>query len=101
MGPSILPNVYTMNRKYGGLNPAIDKVIATQGSDDPWLYVGINEAPNADFPVATAQCDNCGHCIDLHASRDDDHPSLKQQRRDIAGNLTKWIREAQKTKPAN
>ena len=101
----ILPNIYKKNREYGGLNPAIDRVIATQGSDDPWLYAGINEAPNADFPVSNAQCDNCGHCIDLKKPPTGDaaareHHALKQQRRDIAGNLTKWIREAQKTKPA-
>eukprot|EP00744_Colponema_vietnamica_P011132 GILI01015663.1.p1 GENE.GILI01015663.1~~GILI01015663.1.p1 ORF type:complete len:479 (+),score=119.79 GILI01015663.1:96-1532(+) len=91
----ILPNTYQFNRKYGGIKPNTTRVIATQGSDDPWQYAGVNISPGPEYPVARAQCDTCGHCGEMQPPTPTDPLSLQQQRVSVAGNMTKWIREAQ------
>jgi hypothetical protein len=36
-------------------------------------------------------CDNCGHCIDLHAETENDDPKVKEARKKITDIIRKWI----------
>ena len=63
-GLSIFPNTSAFNERYGGANPALTKnatrIIAANGSDDPWQGACVQQTLSASYPETTAACDGCG-----------------------------------------
>jgi len=45
-------------------------------SDDPWQRASVWFSPSDSQPYHLAQCDNCGHCMDLHAPSETDPAPL-------------------------
>ncbi|CUG93411.1 serine carboxylase, putative [Bodo saltans] len=90
-GPTIFPDVYAFNAKYGGLTPYASNVIALQGADDPWSTTGVRTSLGVNYPAVIADCEDCGHCGDLMTPSDTDPVSLQQQRVQIANYLDIWL----------
>lgn len=38
-------------------------------------------------------CENCGHCVDLHAPRSDDPQILKETRERITQRIKEWLKK--------
>jgi hypothetical protein len=90
-GPTIFPDVYAFNAKYGGLTPDATNVIALQGADDPWSTTGVRTSLGVNYPAVLADCEDCGHCGDLMTPSGSDPVSLQQQRLQIAHYLDIWL----------
>ncbi|ORC85190.1 serine carboxypeptidase S28 [Trypanosoma theileri] len=90
-GEMQLPDTFAFNKKHGGSHPAATRVVATQGSDDPWLPAGVTETLNEEYPVLIAQCNGCGHCGDLSEPSSSDPPSLVAQRMTLRNYLDTWF----------
>eukprot|EP00760_Papus_ankaliazontas_P020757 PhM_4_TR18501/c0_g1_i1/m.56639 len=89
--PDTLPDTFAFNQKYGGFTPNATHVIALQGSDDPWMPVGVTESLGPLYPEYTAHCDTCGHCGDLGAASASDPTDLTKQREFIRATLLGWL----------
>eukprot|EP00331_Platyophrya_macrostoma_P013879 CAMPEP_0176422864 /NCGR_PEP_ID=MMETSP0127-20121128/9968_1 /TAXON_ID=938130 /ORGANISM="Platyophrya macrostoma, Strain WH" /LENGTH=598 /DNA_ID=CAMNT_0017803757 /DNA_START=203 /DNA_END=1999 /DNA_ORIENTATION=+ len=89
--PTVFPDVYAFNAKYGGLTPDATNVIALQGSDDPWSTTGVRESLGPNYPAFIAECQDCGHCGDLMMPLASDPPSLVQQREQIVLYMNQWL----------
>jgi hypothetical protein len=87
-GRTVNADTVAFNNNYGGATPNATKVIALQGSDDPWQPAGV-QASRPDYPTFTAECDGCGHCGDLGLSQD---PAIQAQQAQIKTYLTTWLR---------
>ncbi|ESL11974.1 serine carboxypeptidase S28 [Trypanosoma rangeli SC58] len=90
-GEVIFPDTYAFNAVHGGAHPTATRVVATQGSDDPWLPAGVTHTQSAEYPEVTAQCNGCGHCGDLGSFSRDEPPSLTAQRRVLVKYLNAWL----------
>ena len=53
--------------RYGGKTPAVTNVIYTNGEEDPWKWASILKTTNPDITPIEIKCNDCAHCIDLHA----------------------------------
>lgn len=89
--PTVFPDVYAFNAKYGGLTPDATNVIALQGSDDPWSTTGVRAPLGPNYPAFIAECQDCGHCGDLMMPLATDPPSLVQQREQIVYYMNQWL----------
>ena len=89
--PSIFPDTYSFNTKFGGANPKATNVIALQGSDDPWRTAGVQQSLGPAYPMVLAQCNDCGHCGDLMSPSPLDPASLVAQRQQIVSYLGQWL----------
>jgi len=89
-GPWIWPNTNNTNSKYGGLNIQSHNLIFTNGCEDPWKRSSIlkNRTTLLAFEI---DCDDCGHCIDLHTPNATDPLSLNSTRQAIQDNMQKWL----------
>lgn len=93
-GPSVFADTAAFNARYGGALPlvaATSKVFATQGSDDPWQPAGVQAPISANYQEATAVCDGCSHCRDLHASSPSDPPALTAVRAAAINAIVGWV----------
>jgi hypothetical protein len=63
-GPDTFPNTTGFNSQFGGAAPALTKnatrVIALNGSDDPWQGAAVQQTYSGLYPEATAACTGCG-----------------------------------------
>ncbi len=73
--------------------PAMTKAVFTNGGDDPWQWAGIrNEGlSNSNLFVKILNCDDCAHCIDLHAASPSDPVELTQAREKIRELIAGWM----------
>ncbi|KEG09464.1 putative serine carboxypeptidase S28, partial [Trypanosoma grayi] len=55
-GAHILPDTFAFNERHGGPRPSATHVVATQGSDDPWMPAGVTRSLGGEYPEITAQC---------------------------------------------
>ena len=94
-GAQLFPDQDYTNFITGDLRPVakLTKTIFVNGGDDPWQWAGIrNEAlTNDNLLVGIIKCDDCGHCVDLHAAAVDDPVELTKIREQITAAITKWI----------
>ncbi|RNF22911.1 putative serine carboxypeptidase S28 [Trypanosoma conorhini] len=90
-GEEVFPDTYAFNAVHGGAHPTATRVVATQGSDDPWLPAGVTHTLSAEYPEVTAQCNGCGHCGDLGSFDESEPPSLTAQRLLVANYLSAWL----------
>jgi len=70
------PKTEHWNMRYGGKTPAVSNVIYTNGEEDPWKWASILTTKNPDITPIEIKCDDCAHCVDLHADSDADPQAL-------------------------
>ena len=91
-GTEMKPQTEAWNMRYGGKNPAVTRVIYTNGEEDPWKWASVLPGhPNKDILPIEIKCTNCAHCVDLHADSVDDAPELKDARALIITTIKDWI----------
>jgi len=90
-GKKMFPRSAEINEKFGGEFPVAHKVFYTNFSDDPWQRASVDFSPSADQPYFLSKCDDCGHCMDLHASSPNDPLPIKQSRAEFEKYLAKWL----------
>lgn len=90
-GSSTFANTSAFNAAFGGAAPNATRVIALQGSDDPWQGAGVQAPLGPLYPEATATCDGCGHCGDLRTPSANDPATITAQRKAIAQYMTTWV----------
>lgn len=92
--PTLFPDVYTINTNNGGDWPysLATKVVALQGSADPWQTVGVRQSfPDKEYFYKEAYCPNCGHCGDLSSPGPNDLPTQLAQREFIKKYARQWM----------
>lgn len=52
------------------------QVFYSDFSDDPWQRASVWFSPSTSQPYHLAMCDDCGHCMDLHAPSEKDPAPL-------------------------
>ena len=90
-GTPMKPKTESWNMRYGGKNPVVTKVIFTNGEEDPWKWASILETKNPDIMPIEIKCDDCAHCIDLHADLETDPPQVTDARNLIITTITQWV----------
>jgi hypothetical protein len=96
-GPGITPNTTATNLRYGGDHPTYTNVFFADFSDDPWQRASMREGDGSTLEYYLAQCDGCGHCMDLHAPQVDDPPQLQECRHREVAALSRWFNEGFKS----
>lgn len=100
-GHRMFPSSLQWNQKHGADFPAADKVFYSDFSDDPWQRASVWFSPSDSQPYHLAQCDDCGHCMDLHAPSESDPAPLVESRQQFEGYLAQWLQDwAQSKKTA-
>ena len=90
--PSIFSDTYSFDLRHGGADPTTkgaSRVIALQGSDDPWQTAGVRQTLSSDYIEVTAQCTGCGHCGDLFSGST--VPGILHQQKVTFELLNKWV----------
>ncbi|XP_064550580.1 putative serine protease K12H4.7 [Drosophila montana] len=73
------------NKKYGGVDPAVENVYMTQGGLDPWSKVGAGLAQNATIiPQAS-------HCSDSGSISATDSPGLRAAKERLVKLVREWL----------
>ena len=75
------PDTNAIIAEFGGDQPHATNVFYSNGGNDPWQWAGVRATLDAKQPAHVIQGDSnhdCGHCIDLHDSKDDDPQDLGQ-----------------------
>ena len=92
-GQWMYPTSEAINNRFGGDAPIAHNVYYSDFSDDPWLRASVDYPVSSDQPFYRVQCDDCGHCKDLHAPADSDPQALKDQRKDFETYLYRWLQK--------
>ena len=94
-GTDVYPDTNHTNAIYGDvrIGTSISHIYYTNGLDDPWQGASITSLSDKlnNSKATLINCDNCGHCIDLHAPSNNDKQILIDTRNDIIQTLGKWI----------
>ena len=86
------PTTEAWNMRYGGKEPAVTKVIYTNGEEDPWKWASILPGhSNKDLLPIEMKCANCAHCIDLHADLKSDPQEVTDARALVMTTIKGWI----------
>eukprot|EP00047_Mylnosiga_fluctuans_P015676 m.48400 g.48400 ORF g.48400 m.48400 type:complete len:470 (-) comp6031_c0_seq1:42-1451(-) len=96
-GANIYPNVTIVNERYGGANAAAaknaTKIIALNGSDDPWQNCCVEKTLAASYPERTAACNGCGHCGDLRTPTNTTNFAVRSQQQLISSYIGQWLQQ--------
>ena len=90
-GIHIFPDTFRWNTRYAAKNMKATKIIFTNDSEDPWKHAGITKTYDKNLIHIEIVCDDCSHCIDLHADLPTDAPTLKEARKKITEIMKDWI----------
>jgi len=74
------PHVASTNAYYGGLEIPGKNIVFVTASEDPWQYAGLRHSHNPELPSVRVECEDCGHCIDLHAYKEGEPKGLTEAR---------------------
>jgi hypothetical protein len=93
----LYPNTKHTNFLSGGyeIGKHASNIFFSQGSDDPWKWAGIQfeeQVTQDSLEVGIIDCEDCGHCTDLHAAKDDDPAILKEIRQREIAAIKKWLK---------
>lgn len=101
-GETLYPDTFNVNAMYGDLRvaTAASHIYFTNGGEDPWQWAGIkpNDKISTSNKMMLMSCENCGHCIDLHAALDNDAQIVKDTRNDILLTIGNWLSESSGSK---
>ena len=84
-------SVDVTNNFYGGLKPALRKVVFPNGSIDPWHALGVLKDLGSD--VRAYLINGTSHCADMRSDNFMDSPQLKQTRLNIAKAIGEFIQD--------
>lgn len=90
-GHRMFPSSLDMNRRYGADFPTAEKVFYSDFSDDPWQRASVWFSPSTSQPYHLSQCDDCGHCKDLHTPSESDPAPIVQSRVEFEKYLVQWL----------
>ncbi len=94
-GSWIYADTSAFNAKYGGATPNATKVIALNGSIDPWQQAAVKATIDpVYYPMFVATCPECGHCGDLRSPSPTEPASLAVQHAAIQIYISRWAAEA-------
>ncbi|XP_026479923.1 putative serine protease K12H4.7 [Ctenocephalides felis] len=79
------------NVVYGALTSAVDKVIFTHGTVDPWHSIGLLEEVNPESPVIVVK--GTSHCKDLQSISSADSAEMKAAKKRVLELVAKWLSE--------
>eukprot|EP01029_Cantina_marsupialis_P008385 TRINITY_DN19866_c0_g1_i1.p1 TRINITY_DN19866_c0_g1~~TRINITY_DN19866_c0_g1_i1.p1 ORF type:complete len:512 (+),score=176.99 TRINITY_DN19866_c0_g1_i1:54-1589(+) len=91
--PDIYKTVDETNNYYGALTRQSNRVLFTNGHDDPWQTAVPSERNDPLQPSLYSNCDGCGHCADLYTPAESDPQSLKDVRERIKSFYRTWLNE--------
>ena len=96
IGSAVSPKIEHTSIMYGAEDIVKygSNIIFTQGKDDPWRWVGINEntAENPKVDVLVVNCNDCGHCIELYTPTNSDQKEVNQTREIIKKRFKTWLK---------
>ena len=96
-GDVVYPDAFNVNAIYGDVRvgKVATHIYFTQAGEDPWQWAGMKkgDALNPNNKYGYMDCDNCGHCIDLHAAAPTDPEIVTKTRADIITTIDGWLRE--------
>jgi hypothetical protein len=81
--------INSVNRNFGGLNPAIYRVFFTHGEMDPIRSLGPSSDINSQSPVIVMSLQS--HARDLGSPDDTDYIVLQNTKRQVQQALFDWI----------
>lgn len=90
-GIKIFPDTHHYNTRYGAKDLQATKIIFTNGSEDPWKHASITKSENPNIIPLEIVCDDCAHCVDLHADSPNDPEALTAARAQIMNQMSIWI----------
>nr|XP_010584662.1 putative serine protease K12H4.7 [Loxodonta africana] len=88
---SLTWRVKANNIYYGGFNVNGSKIIFSNGSNDPWHFLGITKDISRDLPAVFMKGEI--HCADMYKQMDTDSHELIQAREKIFQILQKWLKQ--------
>eukprot|EP00600_Ochromonadales_sp_CCMP1393_P016556 CAMPEP_0175023094 /NCGR_PEP_ID=MMETSP0005-20121125/15671_1 /TAXON_ID=420556 /ORGANISM="Ochromonas sp., Strain CCMP1393" /LENGTH=477 /DNA_ID=CAMNT_0016281399 /DNA_START=39 /DNA_END=1472 /DNA_ORIENTATION=+ len=93
-GQKMFPTSPQFNQHFGGEFPRAKNVFYSNFADDPWQRAGVWFAPSTDQPYHLAECDDCGHCLDLHTPDAQTDPAqLQESRAQFEYYLADWLQQ--------
>ncbi len=93
-GRKMTQDTDAFNSKYGGFRPNATRVIALNGSDDPWRRTCVKKSLNPLYVENTATCDGCGHCGDLRSPSPTESPAITAQHAFVDAYVGAWTKAA-------
>lgn len=78
----------------GGLDLSTDKIIFINAGEDPWKWAGQTNSTLAESRGQKAyvmDCDDCGHCKDLHGTDPSDPKEVTYARQLVKDTLRDWL----------
>lgn len=60
---------------------------------DPWQWASLQKSKKSDVYAHVIQCNDCAHCVDLHAPNKNDAKDLTDTRTYELDNIKRWISE--------
>ena len=97
-GDVVYPDTFNVNSLYGDVRvaTAATHIYFTNAGEDPWQAAGIKatDAVGAGNKAVIMDCNDCGHCKDLHAADPSDPQIVVDTRSDIKATIEAWIKEA-------
>lgn len=97
-GEKMWPSSAEVNKRYGADEPKASNVFYSDFSDDPWQRASVDYSVSDSQPYFLSQCDDCGHCKDLHAPSPDDPEPIQQSRAEFERYMNQWLAEARDAK---
>jgi len=92
----IFPEVadaHLTNSFYGGLLTKQGRTFYVNGAEDPWQWAAMrthfDEHTNQISRIA--DCDDCGHCVELYTPKDTDPQEVKDIRAEIRQQIIDWL----------
>lgn len=72
-GEAYKPNVEITNTYFGGRAIDVERLIMTNGNEDPWKRASITiQGPTQDMYIYPIDCDDCAHCVELYTPNEND-----------------------------
>lgn len=90
------PDTLDTNTYFGGLDitkPGVtSNIFFTNGVEDPWKWASVleSETPTVN-PAVVIDCNDCGHCQDLHTPDPSDDPALQAARQQVSAAVASWF----------
>ena len=72
-GIQIGPNIKQTDSEFGGFSIKGTRTFFVNGGEDPWQWAAMRQAdPHFEQIARVADCNDCGHCVELYTPKDSD-----------------------------